>query len=242
MARLVPRPDNGDAQYAESPTSTTRPLCHDGMWIWLTESKAAREYAEIDQEVYKLLDIPSVREQLRRVQDLVVERDKAREEAARFRAVEALSRKLDLATHREDEGFAAIPIYSTDAEDELEGGIDPLVAADSVMAVKKALIWNDLKTNPLALAVYRIGGDFMEPTLRRGDFALVDRKRCTPRDGGIYVLHFLDRTTCRRIQLMKDRSIVAKSDNAVYEPVLIDPQEDKDLFVGRVIMTGRRVG
>jgi hypothetical protein len=41
---------------------------------------------------------------------------------------------------------------------------------------------------------------------------------------------------------MKDRSIVAKSDNAVYEPVLIDPQEDKDLFVGRVIMTGRRVG
>ena len=33
IARLVPRPANGDAQCAGSPTSTTRPVCHEAMPI-----------------------------------------------------------------------------------------------------------------------------------------------------------------------------------------------------------------
>ena len=155
--------------------------------------------------------------------------------------MESLSAKLDLATGTEDEGFAAYPICSTDTENESEAKAELQKTTDSVVAIKKAWIWNDLKTNPSALAIYRIGGDFMEPTLKPGDLVLIDRKRSTPRDGGIYILNFGDRTTCRRLQIMKNRSIMAKSDNSLYEPIPIDLQKDKGVFVGRVIWMGRRV-
>jgi phage repressor protein C with HTH and peptisase S24 domain len=91
--------------------------------------------------------------------------------------------------------------------------------------------------------IFRIGGDFMEPTLREGDFALVDRKSRDPRDGGIYVLKFAGGTTCRRIQVMKNRTLLAKSDNSLYEPLSIDLTKDKDVvFVGRVIWAGKSMG
>jgi hypothetical protein len=57
-------------------------------------------------------------------------------------------------------------------------------------------------------------------------------------------------TTCRRVQVMKDRTIRAKADNSLYEPISVDLEkekevEDKDkevVFVGRVIWVAKKVG
>ena len=63
--------------------------------IWLSEGKASRGYPGIDnQEVYSILDIPNVREQLKKVQDLIRERDEARKKLQAFAPWKAFPQNL----------------------------------------------------------------------------------------------------------------------------------------------------
>lgn len=217
--------------------------------IWLLDGKASRKYPEIDNpEVYSIVDIPKIGEQLKKVQELLKkvreltqERNQAVEEANKLFNAGVVEDKLNRSQGMEKLAYSAVPVYETVLEGESGATVERQTSLGFVAMTNG--IWRNLKTEPSALMIFRIGGDFMEPTLREGDFALVDRKSRDPRDGGIYVLKFAGGTTCRRIQVMKNRTLLAKSDNSLYEPLSIDLTKDKDVvFVGRVIWAGKSMG
>ncbi|MBS7790275.1 helix-turn-helix domain-containing protein [Roseococcus sp. SDR] len=93
------------------------------------------------------------------------------------------------------------------------------------------------------LALVKVDGDSMEPTLRQGDKVLVDFGQTRPgRKDGIYVLRSDDGLQVKRIQTnLASRTLSILSDNPLYEP-LRDIQADMITVIGRVIWLGRQVG
>jgi phage repressor protein C with HTH and peptisase S24 domain len=223
-------------------------LANDVDPIRLAGGKASSKYAEIENQEDRCVTAPLEADtQVQSVKELIRERDELLEEVRQL----VIAERWDtwIKDKEEDTGVAAVPVY--DAEIERRSGVaDRSEMAIDYMPIKKTWVSNNLKTKPSALAIYRVSDDFMEPTLRKGDFVLVDTKCSVPRDGGIYVVRFAGMTTCRRVQVMKDRTIRAKADNSLYEPISVDLEkekevEDKDkevVFVGRVIWVAKKVG
>jgi len=90
------------------------------------------------------------------------------------------------------------------------------------------------------VAVIRVRGDSMLPTLMDGDQMLVDfTQRNTNRDG-MFILRYDDVLRVKRIDINPtNRRLRVKSDNPVYDTFEVNPA-DLDV-VGRVVWIGRRV-
>ncbi|KJS40394.1 MAG: hypothetical protein VR70_05990 [Rhodospirillaceae bacterium BRH_c57] len=91
------------------------------------------------------------------------------------------------------------------------------------------------------LAVVRVAGDSMEPTLHDGDWVLIDRTQTSVNREGIYALAVDDAAWVKRISLnLRDRTVQVISDNAAY-PVQ-ELRGDGLCVIGRVVwIVGRRV-
>ncbi|MAN65336.1 S24 family peptidase [uncultured Hyphomonas sp.] len=92
------------------------------------------------------------------------------------------------------------------------------------------------------LAVIRVAGDSMEPTLANADQVLVDRSvRKVGRDG-IYIIALEDDLLVKRCQVdLQTRHIIVKSDNPAYETMTVTDAERVEVL-GRVIWIGRVLG
>lgn len=98
------------------------------------------------------------------------------------------------------------------------------------------------RTNEEYLAVIRVAGDSMEPTLANADQVLVDRSvRKVGRDG-IYILALDEDLLVKRCQVdLQTRNIIVKSDNPAYDTLTVTDAERIDVL-GRVIWIGRALG
>lgn len=99
-----------------------------------------------------------------------------------------------------------------------------------------------------SLIIFKIKDDTMEPTLKAGDFLLVNMHHSkqenrieagfTSFDGvqdGLYVVRIKGRMVVRRIQLDPQGGIHIYCDNSLYNPIYIGPQQaDPSFIVGRV--------
>src|SRR3546814_18206167 len=97
--------------------------------------------------------------------------------------------------------------------------------------------------NPAVLAMIRVDGDSMSPTLSHGDEIMVDRMDGAARlRDGIYVLRMDDTLMVKRVALglIKGKFSI-RSDNPNY-PVWEDIDPALVNVIGRVIWPGRRVG
>lgn len=92
------------------------------------------------------------------------------------------------------------------------------------------------------LAVIRVAGDSMEPTLANADQVLVDRSvRKVGRDG-IYILALDEDLLVKRCQVdLQTRHIIVKSDNPAYDTLVVT-DADRINVLGRVIWIGRALG
>lgn len=92
-------------------------------------------------------------------------------------------------------------------------------------------------TSPANLAVLSAYGDSMAPTFADGDILLVDRGINEVKIDAVYVLALNDELFIKRVQRrITDGAIIIRSDNPLYEPVTISPQEKDSLCVrGRVL-------
>lgn len=92
------------------------------------------------------------------------------------------------------------------------------------------------------LAVLEIDGDSMEPTLRSGDHALIDRSECTPRrKDGLYVLRAGDGLQVKRVSAHPVTGLLTiASDNPAYTSYGDIRPADVEI-IGRVIWIGRRM-
>ncbi|MCJ8191874.1 S24 family peptidase [Sphingomicrobium aestuariivivum] len=96
---------------------------------------------------------------------------------------------------------------------------------------------------PEDLAVIKVEGDSMAPTLAAGDEILIDRSDGAERlRDGIYVLRKEDALMVKRLALHPmGRSVTIQSDNPAYIDFPGCALEEIDL-VGRVLWTARRLG
>jgi len=95
---------------------------------------------------------------------------------------------------------------------------------------------------PEQLALIRVAGDSMAPTLADGDDLLVDRGDGAERlRDGIYVLRLDGALIVKRLALAAGRATVTvRSDNPAWADLAPCPPSELDL-IGRVVWTGRRL-
>ena len=83
-------------------------------------------------------------------------------------------------------------------------------------------------------------GDSMEPTIRDGDFLLVDRSIDKVVSNGIYVLVYNGAVLVKRIVIRMDGTLTLKSDNSIYGEEIVSRDAASELIIeGRVRWHGR---
>lgn len=92
--------------------------------------------------------------------------------------------------------------------------------------------------DPAQLSAIRVEGDSMEATLRDGDEILVDRTPRALRDG-IHVVRAGDALLVKRIDLSRPGAITLVSDNPVYRPIELAPEDVE--VIGRVVWKSGRL-
>lgn len=119
------------------------------------------------------------------------------------------------------------------------GGLVP----DDYVEIKLAfrLEWIKRKGNPENMALIKIAGDSMEPTLLSGDLVLIDRSRnYLDPQGGIYAIAVDNVIMIKRLQAeYPARKVKIISDNRHYPDIEADP--DKVKITGKVIWFGREL-
>lgn len=103
--------------------------------------------------------------------------------------------------------------------------------------------WVRTLTSAIAdnLAVLRVDGDSMEPTLDDGDWVLIDRTQTRINRPGVYAIQVGDTAWVKRITLnLRDRLVQVISDNSVYP--IQELNEEELSVIGRVIwIVGRKI-
>lgn len=85
-------------------------------------------------------------------------------------------------------------------------------------------------------------GDSMHDTISDGDLMIVDVGVREVASSGIYVLVYAGLVIVKRVQVLRDRSIMLKSDNPRYEPETVPFHDLTDLAVeGRVRWVGGQI-
>lgn len=139
------------------------------------------------------------------------------------------------------EAYARIPLYDVQARAG-EGGMVDSEEVEELVIFSREWIRTELRANPSSLSLIYVGGDSMEPTFRPGDVVLVDHSQAESGTDGIYVLRRDGHLLVKRIQWLSLTSLKLISDNAIYEPILVDVASLSDEFqiVGRVVWGGKQ--
>lgn len=96
--------------------------------------------------------------------------------------------------------------------------------------------------NPAATRLLNVKGDSMEPTIRDGDMALVDTSISEIIDNAIYVIIVGQRLLIKRIHVLVTGALRLISDNNLYSPEDVQPNEVEFVRVaGRVMWYGRSI-
>lgn len=96
---------------------------------------------------------------------------------------------------------------------------------------------------PENIKMIKVKGDSMEPTLKEGDWVLVDISRISPDSDGLFLLRLAGGLAVKRIQCGLGNSINVLSDNENYPPLPPTSLEEIPI-VGKVIytLTAEKVG
>ena len=144
------------------------------------------------------------------------------------------------ARHREDE-FVQIPRFDAAASAGPGSIVDP--NAETLGYYYFEAQWLAALTRAAShqLAVIRVAGDSMEPTLADGDWILIDRTQNRPNREGVYAIQVGDIVWVKRITLnLRDKLIQIISDNDRYP--MQELAEDELAIIGRAVwIVGRKV-
>lgn len=138
---------------------------------------------------------------------------------------------------KEDEAF--VPVYDVAAS----AGHGVLVESEEVtcnMAFDRRFLRRMTDARPSELAIIRVKGHSMEPTLLDDDHVLVDRTKRNLSYDGLFVIRFDDALHVKRIGRSATRgNVLVISDHSAYRDLDMK-KEDLDV-VGRVLWIGRKV-
>jgi len=94
---------------------------------------------------------------------------------------------------------------------------------DKIMLDKKFF-----KTKPdlLKIKIVEVDGDSMEPTIKDGDYVVIDESK-TEKSNGIYALQLDGQLLVKRLQFKLDGTVLIISDNDKYETEIYDPNNSQ---------------
>ncbi|MFN4017130.1 MAG: S24 family peptidase [Reyranella sp.] len=134
--------------------------------------------------------------------------------------------------------YVFIPRYDVRAS---AGHGQPVLSEDfnGFLAFRQDWIRQRLRRSSSNLAVIEAYGDSMHPTISDGDVMLVDISENQVRGSAIYVVLAGNDAVVKRVELRLDGSLLVKSDNPAYEPIIL-PRDDADELrvIGKVVWTG----
>lgn len=92
---------------------------------------------------------------------------------------------------------------------------------------------------PSELACLRVGGDSMTGLLEDGDTVMIDLRRNTLADEGVYVVMLDGHLYAKRLQRQFDGSVLIISHNKEYQPMTVPKDRLAELhIIGRVVWAG----
>lgn len=137
------------------------------------------------------------------------------------------------------DGDVFVPVYDVAAS----AGHGVLVESEEVicnMAFDRRFLRRMTDARPNELAIIRVKGHSMEPTLLDDDHVLVDRTKRNLSYDGLFVIRFDDALHVKRIGRSATRgNVLVISDHSAYRDLDM-PKEDLDV-IGRVLWVGRKV-
>ncbi|WP_447555673.1 S24 family peptidase [Vreelandella sp. EE22] len=97
--------------------------------------------------------------------------------------------------------------------------------------------------DPAQIVGVQVRGDSMDGTLADGDWVLVNRANRDPKQEGVFLLLLSGERRIKRVQRLAGGALYLISDNELYQPEMIKPQDMGDLeILGRCeIRIGRVV-
>jgi phage repressor protein C with HTH and peptisase S24 domain len=134
--------------------------------------------------------------------------------------------------------FVFVPVYDVN----VEGGPGALNGNDSIVEeVAFRTDWVKEKTlDPKKLAIVRVIGDSMSPTLVSGDMVMLDTRTSKSRENAIYAIEVNGFVRIKRLMPKIDGSIVVSSDNPTYPPEFVSASEaDRLRVIGRAVWVGK---
>lgn len=137
-----------------------------------------------------------------------------------------------------DEDYSEIPVYDVEASAGNGSMFDQELVSSHLKFRKDWLTREGLHVHNLV--AIRVSGDSMDGTLADGDTVLIDRSRRKP--DGVFAIRIGDSLRIKRLQMMADGSLRVSSDNMVYQPEVIHPENLNQVeIVGQCYWRGGRV-
>lgn len=137
-----------------------------------------------------------------------------------------------------DDEYSEIPVYDIEASAGPGSLFDQELISGYLKFRKDWLTREGL--HPKDLVAIRVTGDSMDGTLSDGDTVLIDRSRTKP--DGVFAIRIGDGLRIKRLQKMTDGSLRVSSDNPMYQPEVIHPENMEQVeIVGQCYWRGGRV-
>lgn len=105
-----------------------------------------------------------------------------------------------------------------------EGIYNYVIETVDTISLDKNLFRTPINTNKVK--GIQVDGDSMEPTLKSGDYVLVD-ENITFGTNGIYAIQYGGQILIKRLQFKMDGTIIIISDNEKYEKEIFNPTENQ---------------
>jgi phage repressor protein C with HTH and peptisase S24 domain len=152
------------------------------------------------------------------------------------RSISSNVEPIDLA-----EGMAAIPMYDIEAAAGAGRSFEGEPIKTTLQFPRSELA--TLGLDPAQIVGVQVRGDSMQGTLDDGDWALVNRANRDPKQEGVFLLLVSGERRIKRVQRLAGGALYLISDNELYQPEMIKPQDMGDLeILGRCeIRIGRVV-
>lgn len=139
--------------------------------------------------------------------------------------------------------YVSIPIYN--AKIFLDEKAKEPEHTAGFMAFKNDWLMSEFGANKANLYLFHVKDDSMEPTLKKGDVVIVDKKNNVLDRDGLYLLRTEGAAAfIKRVQRLPGGSLRLLCDNAAYKPIEAKTAqiENGDIVtVGRVVWSGKRL-
>ncbi|BBC80835.1 MAG: LexA family transcriptional regulator [Acetobacter orientalis] len=147
----------------------------------------------------------------------------------------------EITQHLNPPGYVAVPFISLKAG--MGGGgyvEDQLLGQPKFF--EEEFVRGALRASPCDLRVIEVEGQSMEPMLQNGDMVLVDTRRTSIIEPGIFVLFDGDGVVCKWVERAHDASepmVRIKSENTRFSPYCVPAEQVQ--IIGRVVWFARKL-